>query len=127
FERGDDLAAPQASAEDAQAPADVAQLVAFIFDRFGRPGDAGALPDNVAAAVRRLERGFKAQADKDGGQQRAGDDFDVEAAAKTMAECMDYPWAHMPEKGREQMRLHAQSVIRAALSATQAEQGERDE
>jgi hypothetical protein len=59
-------------------------------------------------------------------QQRAGDDFDVEAAAKTMAECMDYPWAHMPEKGREQMRLHAQSVIRAALSAPQAEQGERD-
>lgn len=61
-----------------------------------------------------------------GGQQRAGDGFDVEAAAKTMAECMDYPWAHMPEKGREQMRLHAQSVIRAALSAPQAEQGERD-
>lgn len=59
-------------------------------------------------------------------QQRAGDDFDIEAAAKTMAECMDYPWAHMPEQGREQMRLHAQSVIRAALSATQAEQGERD-
>ncbi|WP_459694311.1 hypothetical protein, partial [Achromobacter xylosoxidans] len=36
FERGDDPAAPQASAEDAQAPADVAQLVAFILDRFGR-------------------------------------------------------------------------------------------
>lgn len=65
-------AAPQAGAENAlMAPADVAQLVAFIFDRFGQPGDAGALPDNVAAAVRRLERGIKTQADKDGGQQPA--------------------------------------------------------
>ncbi|WP_155871351.1 hypothetical protein [Achromobacter xylosoxidans] len=66
-------AAPQASAEDAQAPADVAQLVAFIFDRFGQPGDAGALPDNLAAAVRRLERGIKAQADKDGEACAKGD------------------------------------------------------
>ncbi|CUI30353.1 hypothetical protein [Achromobacter xylosoxidans] len=88
-------------------------------------------------------------ADKDGGQQRAGDgktreavdyvrggalnfddpapNIDLEAAAKTLAECMDYPWAHMPEKGREQMRLHAQSVIRAALSATQAGQGDTRE
>ncbi|MCJ9707857.1 hypothetical protein LWS69_02280 [Bordetella hinzii] len=57
---------------------------------------------------------------------RAGDDFDIEAAAKTMAECMDYPWAHMPEKGREQMRLHAQSVIRAALSATQADTDKKE-
>ncbi|MFY4027176.1 hypothetical protein ACOTI1_24255 [Achromobacter xylosoxidans] len=69
-----DHAAPQASAEDAlTAPADVAQLVAFIFDRFGQPGDAGALPDNVAAAVRRLERGIKAQADKDGEACAKGD------------------------------------------------------
>ncbi len=67
-------AAPQASAEGAlTAPADVAQLVAFIFDRFGQPGDAGALPDNVAAAVRRLERGIKAQADKDGEACAKGD------------------------------------------------------
>lgn len=56
---------------------DVAQLVAFIFDRFGQPGDAGALPDNVAAAVRRLERGIQPQADKDGGQQRAAFDHPV--------------------------------------------------
>lgn len=71
-------ASPQASAEDAiMASDDVAQLVAFIFDRFGQPGDAGALPDNVAAAVRRLERGIQPQADKDGGQQRAAFDHPV--------------------------------------------------
>ncbi|QDJ45013.1 hypothetical protein [Bordetella hinzii] len=73
-----------------------------------------------------LERYRQWQAAKDSGQRRAGDDFDIEAAAKTMAECMDYPWAHMPEKGREQMRLHAQSVIRAALSATQADTDKKE-
>lgn len=40
--------------------------------------------------------------------------INIEAAAKAMAECMDYPWAHMPEQGRATMREHAQTVIRAA-------------
>lgn len=40
--------------------------------------------------------------------------LNIEAAAKAMAECMDYPWAHMPEQGRATMREHAQTVIRAA-------------
>ncbi len=40
--------------------------------------------------------------------------LNIEAAAKAMAECMDYPWAHMPEQGRGTMREHAQTVIRAA-------------
>ncbi len=40
--------------------------------------------------------------------------LNIEAAAKAMAECMDYPWAHMPEQGRAAMREHAQTVIRAA-------------
>ncbi|MFY3127585.1 Lar family restriction alleviation protein [Achromobacter xylosoxidans] len=106
-------AAPQASAENVRNAA--LEEAAKLMDQ--------TLRSNGAALIRGLKR---SQAHKDGGQQRAGDDFDVEAAAKTMAECMDYPWAHMPEKGREQMRLHAQSVIRSALSATQAEQGERD-
>uniref|UniRef100_UPI001EEF299B hypothetical protein n=1 Tax=Achromobacter insuavis TaxID=1287735 RepID=UPI001EEF299B len=102
-------AAPQASAEGAAAPsADAALLVGFIFDRFGKPGDAGELPDNVAAAVRRLELALKQPqagkdaaprtcpsgdgslrhpcpmhpgADKDGGQQRAGDAVAAEALA----------------------------------------------
>ncbi len=46
-------------------------------------------------------------------------DINVEAAAKALAECMDYPWAHMPEQGRAHMREHAQSVIRAGLPAAQ--------
>ncbi|MFY2037438.1 hypothetical protein ACOTDT_32770 [Achromobacter xylosoxidans] len=104
-------AAPQASAEDAlTAPADVAQLVAFIFDRFGQPGDAGALPDNVAAAVRRLERGSKAQADKDGGQQRA---------------CTCHP-DDRPAGDCQKQYAATDCQQRAALSAPQAEQGERD-
>ncbi|MNV15611.1 hypothetical protein D3C71_1063420 [compost metagenome] len=40
--------------------------------------------------------------------------INIEAAAKALAECMDYSWAHMPEQGRATMREHAQTVIRAA-------------
>jgi hypothetical protein len=43
-------AAPQAS------EADIATILAFIFQRFGQPCDAGELPDRVVSAVRRLER-----------------------------------------------------------------------
>ena len=32
---------------------------------------------------------------------------DIESAAKALAECMDYPWEHMPDKGRAEMRKHA--------------------
>lgn len=40
---------------------------------------------------------------------------DIESAAKVLANCMDYPWEHMPENGRVLMRKHAQAVIDAAL------------
>ena len=42
--------------------------------------------------------------------------YDLEAAARKLAACMDYPWEHMPEQGRNQMRAHANSVIDAASS-----------
>ena len=38
----------------------------------------------------------------------------INAAGKKMAECMDYPWGHMPEQGRAEMRKHAQAVIEVA-------------
>lgn len=38
----------------------------------------------------------------------------IEAAAKKLSECMDYPWESMPKSGRAEMRKHAQSVIAAA-------------
>lgn len=41
-------------------------------------------------------------------------DEQVDAAAKKLAECMDYPWDHMPEQGRAEMRKHAQAVLSAA-------------
>lgn len=43
------------------------------------------------------------------------DEMDVEAAAKRLADCMDYPWERMPEKGRNAMREHAKSIIEAAF------------
>ena len=39
----------------------------------------------------------------------------IEAAAKTLASAMDYPWEHMPEQGREEMRKHAKAVIEATM------------
>ena len=41
----------------------------------------------------------------------------IEAAAKKLAECMDYPWEHMPEQGRANMRKQALSIIEAALTS----------
>jgi hypothetical protein len=43
---------------------------------------------------------------------------DIEAAAKKLAACMDYPWEHMPEQGRASMREHAKAIVSAALSAS---------
>ena len=41
---------------------------------------------------------------------------DIEAAAKMLADRMDYPWEHMPEQGRASMREHAKAVISAAMT-----------
>jgi hypothetical protein len=42
------------------------------------------------------------------------DEYDIESAAKALATCMDYPWAHMLEQGRKEMRKHARAVVDAA-------------
>lgn len=41
--------------------------------------------------------------------------FDYEKAARRLAHCMEYPWQHMPEQGRQSMREHAKSIIESAL------------
>ena len=41
----------------------------------------------------------------------------IEQAAKMLAACMDYPWDHMPEQGRENMRKHAGDIVSAAVAA----------
>ena len=45
------------------------------------------------------------------------DDETIDRAAQTLAECMDYPWVHMPEQGRESMRKHARSIVASAVAA----------
>lgn len=42
--------------------------------------------------------------------------FDIDSAARKLANCMDYPWEYMPEAGRNSMRSNAKAVIDAALS-----------
>lgn len=55
-------------------------------------------------------------------------DKQINAAAKKMAECMDYPWEGMPEQGKRNFREHAQAVFEAVglteESAEQREQGQ---
>ena len=41
----------------------------------------------------------------------------VNDAAKVLAERFDYPWEHMPEAGRKNMRTQARAVVIAALRA----------
>ena len=41
-------------------------------------------------------------------------DEQIEKAATKLAECMDYPWAQMPEQGKLEMRNHAKAVIEAS-------------
>lgn len=43
----------------------------------------------------------------------AGSD-NIEAAAKRLSKCMDYPWEHMTKQGHESMRDHARAILRAA-------------
>lgn len=40
----------------------------------------------------------------------------IEKAAKTLAEQFDYPWDHMPEQGRDNMRKIARMVIADAVA-----------
>lgn len=38
----------------------------------------------------------------------------IDKAAMKLAECMDYPWAQMPEQGKQSVRSHAKAVIDAS-------------
>jgi len=44
------------------------------------------------------------------------DEDSLDAAARVLAECMDYPWEPMPDQGRQAMRRHAERVIDAAMA-----------
>jgi hypothetical protein len=46
----------------------------------------------------------------------------TDRVAQVIAELFDYPWDHMPEQGREDMRKKARAIFFAALAA-QAKQG----
>jgi hypothetical protein len=46
--------------------------------------------------------------------QADAEKLNIEAAAIALAECFDYPWQHMPEAGRSDMRNKANIIIGAA-------------
>lgn len=41
----------------------------------------------------------------------------TDLAARKLAECMDYPWEHMPEAGRNKMREHAKAILAVDLES----------
>lgn len=47
--------------------------------------------------------------------------YDIEAAAQALAECMDYPWEHMPTEGRIRMREHAKLILDEARRRIEGE------
>ena len=47
----------------------------------------------------------------------------INAAAKKLAECLDYPWDYMTYPGQAEMRRHAQAVIEAANGIKAKEAG----
>ncbi|MFY3544410.1 hypothetical protein ACOTH0_15430 [Achromobacter xylosoxidans] len=117
------LAAPQASAEDVRNAAleEAYEAVACLYAAYYQHSKRSEL-DAILQALKQAGDDIRAlkqpQADKDGGQQRAGE-VDERAAFEA--------WAYragMGPKFRESM--FAAWEARAALSAPQAEQGERD-
>lgn len=77
----------------------------------------------IAEAIDTLLALKQPLADKDGGQQRAGDDDLLRFAWKAIRAQLDPQWEC---NSYHPMLYAAEERLRAALSATQAEQGERD-
>ena len=47
-------------------------------------------------------------------QRKPLTDEQLDKAGMKLAECMDYPWKHMPEEGKRTMCDHAKAIIEAA-------------
>lgn len=106
-------AAPQASAEDVRNAA--LEEAAKLMDQ--------TLRSNGAALIRGLKR---SQADKDGGQQRA-EDAERWRWATATDESAQVLYTIVQAYGGDQKKINERAdFYRAALSAPQAEQGERD-
>lgn len=124
-----DKYAPQASAEDVRnAALDVVReaLDAATVHPCDEHDDE-ARAATLYGPVRKLYDALKTQEDKDGGQQRAGDGKTREALswyAEKVAGCRKF--GPDGEAARHALDRDGGQLARAALSAPQAEQGERD-
>jgi len=92
-------------------------LMAPVVER--QPVDAILLENCEEVTVQDYGRGYFATDDCVAQLYTAPPEPNIEAAAKKLAACMDYPWEHMPEQGRASMRGHATAVIGAALGSKQ--------
>ncbi len=80
------------------------------------------------SAVNNAWTGWKARAGRADAQPADREDAEplapiqLDAAAKKLAELFDYPWDHMPAKGRQTMRNNVIAVLEA-IGAARAEKG----
>lgn len=91
---------------------DVESHVAARVRGWGRIGglpDAAELQDEVGRVIADALTAYWASPQPL--QPITADDEAIEHAAQTLAECMDYPWAYMPEHGRKEMRTHAHAIV----------------
>lgn len=70
-------------------------------------------------ALREIHDRLRAQS----GQRAGVAEGAIEAAAKKLAEDFDYPWEHMPAKGKEDFRAKVRSIV-AMLDAAPTQQQE---
>lgn len=123
-------AAPQASAEDVRNAA--LEEAAKVADQVATANADPRHPFKVCTAAQAAFgiRAIKTLADKDGGQQRAevteAQCFAVYQALDEFGRDIDIYEYGLPYLGDEHRQQKAVKIIRAALSAPQAEQGERD-
>jgi hypothetical protein len=74
--------------------------------------------DELETQLAGMEQRCQAEQQACQAAERRLTDCNIESAAMVLANCMDYPWQHMPENGRSLMRRHAKDVIDAALNPT---------
>lgn len=94
--------------------------------RKGCAFSAFAMHDYAIAAIQRLEsenEALKKDAERLESENEAlrkdASALDLDAAAKKLAECIDYPWDCLHEQDRATMRQHARAVIDAAMTKEQ--------
>ena len=106
-----EAATPEEAAEIAEDETSGYQSLCHQCANTLETGDAvGVLVYNEESTDQLLDTTRKPQP----AQRKPLTDGQINKAAMKLAECMDYPWAQMPEQGKQSMREHAKAIAEAA-------------